>query len=49
MSLDATFMLALVTLTAAAVVVGVCGWVLFVRDHRAWKLAHPHPQDAEEG
>ena len=47
MSLDATFLLALVTLAVAALVVGVCGWVLFVRDHRVWKLAHAHPQGSE--
>jgi hypothetical protein len=47
MSLDDTFLLALVTLAVAAVGVGVCGWILFVRDHRAWKLAHAHPDVAE--
>jgi hypothetical protein len=40
MDLDATFLLALVTLCAAALVVGVTGWILFVRDHRAWKASH---------
>lgn len=48
MSLDATFLLALATLAVAAVAVGVCGWILFVRDHRAWKLAHAHPDATEE-
>jgi hypothetical protein len=52
MSLDATFLLALVMLAAAAVVVGVSGWILFVRDHRAYKTAHAaagvHPVSAEE-
>ena len=48
MSLDDTFLLALVTLAVAAIGVGVCGWILFVRDHRAWKLVHAHPDTAEE-
>jgi cytochrome c-type biogenesis protein CcmH/NrfF len=48
MSLDATFLLALISLAVAGVGVGVCGWILFVRDHRAWKLAHAHPDAAEE-
>jgi hypothetical protein len=39
MDRDATFLLALISLAAAALAVGVAGWVLFVRDHRAWKTA----------
>jgi hypothetical protein len=34
MSRDATFLLALGMLAAAAFAVGVSGWVLFVRDRR---------------
>ena len=34
MSRDATLLLALGTLTAAALVVGVSGWILFVRERR---------------
>jgi len=51
MDRDATFLLALVMLAVAALVVGASGWVLFVRDHRAWKAAHVltgdehHPSD----
>ena len=54
MDRDATFLLALITLAAAALVVGVSGWVLFMRDHRAWRAAHApdpgadRPQVAEE-
>lgn len=48
MSLDDTFLLALITLAIAALGVGVCGWILFVRDHRAWKLTHVHPGVTEE-
>lgn len=39
MDRDATFLLSLVMLAAAAIAVGVSGWVLFVRDHRA--ASHP--------
>ena len=35
MDRDATFLLSLVTLAAAAIAVGVSGWVLFLRDRRA--------------
>jgi hypothetical protein len=45
MDRDATFLLTLISLAAAALVVGVSGWVLFVRDHRAWKTAHTSPDD----
>lgn len=43
MDRDATFLLALVMLAAAALAVGVSGWVLFVRDHRAWRTGHARP------
>jgi hypothetical protein len=53
MSLDATFLLALAMLTASALAVGVSGWVLFVRDHRASATARAaggaHPASTEEG
>ncbi len=42
MDRDATFLLSLLVLAGAALVVGVSGWYLFVRDHRAWKRVHPH-------
>lgn len=50
MDRDTTFLLALVMLAAAALVVGVSGWVLFARDHRAWRIARAsaeehHPSD----
>ena len=54
MDRDATFLLALIMHAAAALVVGASGWVLFVRDHRAWKAVHApdpgadHPQAAED-
>ena len=44
MDRDATFLLSLVMLTAAALVVGVSGWLLFVRQHRA----AAHHEAAEE-
>jgi hypothetical protein len=47
MDRDATFLLALIMLAAAALVVGVSGWVLFVRDHRAWKSAHAPDPDTD--
>ena len=37
MDRDATFLLSLATLAAAAIAVGVSGWVLFVRDRRTGK------------
>jgi hypothetical protein len=43
MDRDATFLLALVMLAAAALAAGVSGWVLFVRDHRAWRTGHARP------
>ncbi len=39
MDRDATFLLSLIMLAAAALAVGISGWVLFVRDHRA--ASHP--------
>ncbi|MGE5227006.1 MAG: hypothetical protein ACM3OO_09045 [Planctomycetaceae bacterium] len=42
MNRDSALLLALVVLAASALVVGVSGWLLFVRDHRAWKAVHPH-------
>jgi hypothetical protein len=38
---QATFLLALGLLIAAAAVVSVAGWVLFVRDRRADRAAEP--------
>jgi hypothetical protein len=47
MDRDATFLLSLVMLAAAALVVGVSGWVLFLRGHRATASAHhPQPEDS---
>jgi hypothetical protein len=42
MSLDSTFRLALALLSAAALVVGVCGWVLVARDRRPAKSTEHH-------
>ena len=39
MDRDAAFLLSLILLAAAALVVGISGWVLFARGHRAAK--HP--------
>lgn len=51
MTRDATFLLALVSLAAAALAVGVSGWVLFSRDHRMAKQTHDaaaaHPEVSE--
>jgi len=56
MDRDTTVLLALISLAAAAAVVGVSGWVLFARDHRAWREVHAHasgdgahPEGAGEG
>ncbi len=47
MDRDTTFLLALGMLIAAALVVGVSGWVLFARDHRACRTARaPAPASA---
>jgi hypothetical protein len=48
MSREATFLLALGLLIAAAAFVSASGWVLFVRDRRAGRAAHPHHEAAEE-
>jgi hypothetical protein len=49
MDRDATFLFALVLLAAAALAVSASGWILFARDHRAWKTAHAtHPELHEE-
>lgn len=51
MDRDSLTLLALVMLSVAALAVGVSGWVLFVRDHRAFKAgvaathAEHHPAD----
>jgi hypothetical protein len=42
MDRDSTFLLALGMLVAAATVVGVSGWVLFVRERRLAKVAGSH-------
>jgi len=51
MTRDATFLFALVSLAAAALAVGVSGWVLFSRDHRMATLTHDaavaHPEVPE--
>ena len=55
MDRESLLLLAVSMLIAAAAVVGVSGWVLFVRDRRLAKLAPatvgtrgPHPEDHEE-
>jgi hypothetical protein len=53
MTRDATFLFALVMLATAALVVGVSGWVLFAREHRAakptaWPIADDHPRAPED-
>lgn len=45
MDRDSTFLLALTMLLVAAAVVGVSGWVLFVRDRRLAKAAGHHHRD----
>jgi hypothetical protein len=47
MDRDATFLLSLAMLAAAALVVGVSGWVLFVRQHRALRASSHHPAPEE--
>jgi hypothetical protein len=42
MDRDSIFLLALWMLLAAATVVGVSGWVLFVRERRLARDAGPH-------
>ena len=46
MDRDATLLLSLVLLAAASIIVGVSGWVLFIRDHRAAASHHPEPEDS---
>jgi hypothetical protein len=53
MDRDATFLFALVMLAAAALVVSASGWILFARDHRAWRTARAasdatHPERHED-
>jgi hypothetical protein len=52
MTRDATFLLALILFAAAALTVGVSGWILWTRDHRLAKAtgAAPaaHPEVVEE-
>jgi hypothetical protein len=47
-SREATFLLALGLLIAAAGFVAASGWVLFVRDRRAGRAARLHHEAAEE-
>jgi hypothetical protein len=46
MDRDSTFLLALGMLVAAAAVVGVSGWVLFVRDRRLARAAGSHHEES---
>ncbi|HTG46625.1 MAG TPA: hypothetical protein VK646_03100 [Actinomycetota bacterium] len=53
MTRDATFLLALILFAAAALAVGVSGWVLWTRDHRLAKATGApepagHPEVVEE-
>jgi hypothetical protein len=48
MDRQTTFLLALGMLIAAGVIVSASGWILFVRDRRAARAAHPHSEVAEE-
>jgi hypothetical protein len=45
MDRDSTFLLALVMLLVAAAVVGVSGWVLFVRERRVAKATGHHHRE----
>jgi hypothetical protein len=45
MDRDATFLLSLVSLATAAIVVGISGWILFLRGHRA-ATQHPSPEES---
>lgn len=51
MSRDSLFLLSLIALAAAALTVGIAGWVLWARDHRAWNTGHTqspaHPPVSE--
>ena len=46
MDRDSTFLLALVMLLVAAAVVGVSGWVLFIRERRLAKASGPHHEES---
>jgi hypothetical protein len=46
MDRDSTFLLALAMLLVAATVVGVSGWVLFVRDRRLAKASGHHHEES---
>lgn len=47
MDRDALFLLSLISLAVASIVVGVSGWVLWTRDHRAASVAGvAEPPDA---
>lgn len=48
MDRQATFLLALSLLIAAAGVVSASGWILFVRDRRATRPATTHHHEAAE-
>ena len=48
MDRQAALLLALGLLIAAAAIVSASGWILFVRDRRAGRAAHPHHEAAEE-
>ena len=49
MDRQATFLLALGLLIAAAAVVSAAGWILFVRDRRADRVGAPGPERSEAG
>ena len=49
MDRQATFLLALGLLIAAAAFVSASGWILFVRDRRAEHAATPEHHEAAEG
>jgi hypothetical protein len=48
MDRQTTFLLALGMLVAAALVVSVSGWVLFLRDRASAKGFHPAPGEHDE-
>ena len=48
MDRETTFLLALGLLIAAAAVVSVCGWILFVRDRRAGRTTRDAEADEAE-
>jgi hypothetical protein len=49
MDRQTTFLLALGMLIAAALVVSVSGWVLFLRDRALAKALPPHASDEQHG